>query len=96
MRGKSSATRSRDLWVAKRAYSSTPEQLAFYAKPKLLIVDEVGYLPFEKRSAHLYFQLVVRRYERGSVLIRSMGGHHHSTRAAPPRTSPSAAPFAES
>ena len=45
------------------------EKLAFYAKPKLLIVDELGYLPFEKRSAHLFFQLVSRRYERGSLLL---------------------------
>jgi DNA replication protein DnaC len=45
------------------------EQLAFYAKPKLLILDELGYLPFEKRSAHLFFQLVVRRYEKGSLLV---------------------------
>ena len=41
----------------------------FYTKPKLLIVDELGYLPFERRSAHLLFQLVARRYERGSLLI---------------------------
>jgi DNA replication protein DnaC len=45
------------------------EQLSFLAKPKLLIVDELGYLPFERRSAHLFFQLVARRYERGSILI---------------------------
>jgi DNA replication protein DnaC len=45
------------------------EQLSFYAKPKLLIVDELGYLPFEKQTAHLFFQLVVRRYERGSMLV---------------------------
>jgi DNA replication protein DnaC len=45
------------------------EKLAFFAKPKLLIVDELGYLPFERRSAHLFFQLVARRYERGSMLI---------------------------
>lgn len=45
------------------------ERLTFYAKPKLLIIDELGYLPFEKRSAHLFFQLVARRYERGSMLI---------------------------
>ncbi len=44
-------------------------KLAYYAKPKLLIVDELGYLPFEKRAAHLFFQLVARRYERGSLLI---------------------------
>jgi DNA replication protein DnaC len=45
------------------------DKLAFFAKPKLLVVDELGYLPFEKRSAHLFFQLVARRYERGSMLI---------------------------
>ena len=45
------------------------EQLGFYAKPKLLLVDELGYLPFEKQSAHLFFQLVTRRYERGSMLL---------------------------
>ena len=45
------------------------DRLTFYAKPKLLVVDELGYLPFEKRSAHLFFQLVARRYERGSMLI---------------------------
>src|SRR5215813_11392140 len=45
------------------------ERLAFYAKPKLLIIDELGYLPFERRSAHLFFQLVSRRYERGSILL---------------------------
>jgi DNA replication protein DnaC len=45
------------------------ERLTFYAKPKLLIIDELGYLPFERRSAHLFFQLVARRYERGSLLL---------------------------
>lgn len=45
------------------------EKLNFFASPKLLIVDELGYLPFEKRSAHLFFQLVARRYEKGSMLI---------------------------
>jgi DNA replication protein DnaC len=45
------------------------EQIAFYAKPKLLVVDELGYLPLEKQTAHLFFQLVSRRYERGSMLI---------------------------
>ncbi|WP_342238700.1 IS21-like element helper ATPase IstB [Inquilinus sp. OTU3971] len=47
------------------------ERLAFYAKPKLLIIDELGYLPFEPNAAHLFFQLVSRRYERGSLLITS-------------------------
>ena len=45
------------------------DQIAFYTKPKLLVVDELGYLPLEKQTAHLFFQLVSRRYERGSMLI---------------------------
>jgi DNA replication protein DnaC len=44
-------------------------KLAYFAKPKLLVIDELGYLPFEKRAAHLFFQLVAKRYERGSLLI---------------------------
>jgi DNA replication protein DnaC len=47
------------------------EKLGFYAKPKLLIIDELGYLPFEANAAHLFFQLVSRRYERGSLLVTS-------------------------
>ena len=39
------------------------ERLAHYAKPKLLIIDEFGYLPLEPRAAHLLFALVSRRYE---------------------------------
>jgi DNA replication protein DnaC len=45
------------------------DKIGFFCKPKLLVVDELGYLPFERRSAHLFFQLVSRRYERGSLLI---------------------------
>ena len=47
------------------------EKLTHYAKPKLLIVDELGYLPFEPDAAHLFFQLVSRRYERGALLVTS-------------------------
>jgi DNA replication protein DnaC len=47
------------------------DKLTHFAKPKLLIVDELGYLPFETNAAHLFFQLISRRYERGSVLITS-------------------------
>jgi DNA replication protein DnaC len=47
------------------------ERLGFFTKPKLLIIDELGYLPFEPNAAHLFFQLVSRRYERGSMMITS-------------------------
>ena len=40
-----------------------------FCKPRLLIIDELGYLPFERRAAHLFFQLVNRRYEKGSLLV---------------------------
>jgi len=33
------------------------------------VIDELGYLPFERRSAHLFFQLVAKRYEKTSTLI---------------------------
>jgi len=52
------------------------ERLSYYAGPKLLIIDELGYLPFEKNAANLFFQLVSRRYERAATMIttnRSVG-----------------------
>lgn len=47
------------------------EKLSQYSKPKLLIVDELGYLPLEPEASHLFFQLVARRYERGSIMVTS-------------------------
>jgi DNA replication protein DnaC len=47
------------------------ERLGPFSKPKLLIVDELGHLPFEPDAADLFFQLVSRRYERGRMLITS-------------------------
>jgi DNA replication protein DnaC len=47
------------------------DKLLHYAKPKLLIIDELGYLPLERNAAHLFFQLVARRYERGSIMLTS-------------------------
>ncbi len=37
----------------------------------LLIVDEVGYIPFEPEAANLFFQLVSSRYERASLIVTS-------------------------
>jgi len=47
------------------------EKLLGLSKAKLLIVDELGYLPLEPDAAHLFFQLVSRRYETGAMLITS-------------------------
>jgi DNA replication protein DnaC len=40
-------------------------------RPKLLVVDEVGYLPLGRESANWFFELVSRRYERGSIVLTS-------------------------
>jgi len=39
--------------------------------PKLLIIDEIGYLPLSQTEASLFFRLVVRRYERASLIVTS-------------------------
>jgi len=47
------------------------EKLLAPAKPKLLIIDELGYLPLEPDAANLFFKLVSRRYETGAMLTTS-------------------------
>ena len=47
------------------------ERLKLLSQPQLLIVDEIGYLPIDRQGASLFFQLVSRRYERGSIIITS-------------------------
>jgi len=47
------------------------QKISQYSKAKLLIIDELGYLPFDPKAAHLFFQLISRRYEKGSILITS-------------------------
>jgi DNA replication protein DnaC len=42
-----------------------------YLKPSLLILDELGYLPIDKRGADLLFQVISKRYENGAVLLTS-------------------------
>lgn len=39
--------------------------------PRLLIIDEIGYLPFSDNQANLYFQVIAKRYESGSVILTS-------------------------
>ncbi len=50
--------------------NGTLEQaLKYYLKPSLLLLDELGYLPIDKRGADLLFQVVAARYESGSIVI---------------------------
>lgn len=45
------------------------QKLKFYTKYKLLLIDEVGFLPIDKEGAYLFFQLISRRYETRSTII---------------------------
>lgn len=42
-----------------------------YYKYKVLIIDEVGYLPFDKQGANLFFQLVSKKYEKSTIILTS-------------------------
>ena len=39
--------------------------------PKLLIIDEIGYLPFGREEANLFFNVIAKRYEHGSIILTS-------------------------
>jgi DNA replication protein DnaC len=47
------------------------KKLQTYLKPAVLVLDEIGYLPLARADANMVFQLIARRYERGSILATS-------------------------
>jgi DNA replication protein DnaC len=51
-----------------------PERIRFLTRTALLIIDEVGYLPLERGGAHLFFQLINARYEKGAIILTSNRG----------------------
>jgi DNA replication protein DnaC len=50
------------------------ERLKVYTNPSLLIIDEIGYLPLDKLQSNLLFQVISKRYERGSMIVTSNKG----------------------
>ena len=54
---------------AVQATNTLPQALKAYVAPRLLLLDELGYLPMDKRGADLLFQVIRARYERGAILI---------------------------
>jgi len=46
-------------------------QLIQFVSPKVLIIDEMGYLPMNREEAGLFFRLLTRRYEKASTIITS-------------------------
>src|SRR5258706_14051952 len=48
------------------------EALKRFINPyRLLIIDEIGYLPMSREQANLFFQVIAKRYERGSLIVTS-------------------------
>lgn len=62
-------------WAARlsgaRAAGRLSEELSVLDAYQVLIVDEVGYAPFDADAAHLFFQLIAHRYERASLIVTS-------------------------
>lgn len=62
-------------WVARLAEAHhngcLQQELARLGRYPLLVIDEVGYIPFEAEAANLFFQLVSARYERASLIVTS-------------------------
>ena len=48
-----------------------PDKLKVLAKYRMLIIDEIGYLPMDIQGANLFFQLIARRYEKTSTVFTS-------------------------
>jgi DNA replication protein DnaC len=48
-----------------------PAELHRLRRYRLIIIDEIGYIPFDQHAANLFFQLISSRYEQGSVLATS-------------------------
>jgi DNA replication protein DnaC len=47
------------------------DKLKMYTVPRLLLIDEIGYLPIDRLGANLFFQLISRRYEKGPMILTS-------------------------
>lgn len=54
-----------------RTAGTFSRRLQSFVRPRLLIVDEVGFLPLNAGEASLLFEVVCRRYERGSIVLTS-------------------------
>ena len=47
------------------------ERMRVFLNCSLLIVDEIGYLPLDQHASSLFFQVICRRYEKGSIILTS-------------------------
>jgi len=62
---------------AAQAHGNLKRELHKYLQPRLLVVDELGYLPIDKHGADLLFQVISGRYEHGALIITSNRAYKH-------------------
>lgn len=47
------------------------DKMKVFTVQRLLVIDEIGYLPIDSQGANLFFQIISRRYERGPMILTS-------------------------
>lgn len=57
--------------AAAEVSGTLPKYLQILTRAELIIVDELGYLDLTKKTATLFFQLIAKRYEKGSIIVTS-------------------------
>ena len=62
---------------AAQAHGGLKRELRKYLQPRLLLIDELGYLPIDKHGADLLFQVISQRYERGPLVITTNRAYKH-------------------
>jgi len=63
--------------TAARAAGSLKREMKRYLRPRVLIIDELGYLPIDKHGADLLFQIISQRYEHGPIVLTTNRVYKH-------------------
>ena len=73
----STAIESINALSAAQSAGRFAAELKKYRRPDLLVLDELGYLPIDKKGAELLFQILSQRYERGAIVLTTNKAFKH-------------------
>ena len=62
---------------AAQAHGGLKRELRKYLQPRVLLIDDLGYLPIDKHGADLLFQVISQRYEHGPIVITTNRAYKH-------------------
>ena len=63
--------------AAAQSTGRLKHEMKKYLKPRLLVIDELGYLPIDKHGADSLFQIISHRYEQGALIVTSNRAYKH-------------------